>query len=84
MQKGRLGKSGLEVSALASVVWASARAWAAEHPRGRHRDHPLDENLSALDVHLTAEDLKDIDRAASQIEVHGARYPEPLLKLVGR
>ena len=33
---------------------------------------------------LTADDLREIDRAASQIEVHGARYPEHLQKLVGR
>ena len=39
---------------------------------------------AAVDVHLTAEDLREIDRAASQIELHGARYPEQLLKMVGR
>jgi hypothetical protein len=33
---------------------------------------------------LTAEDLREIDRAAAQISVQGARYPEHLLKLVGR
>ena len=32
----------------------------------------------------TADDLREIDRAASQIEVHGARYPEHLQKMVGR
>jgi hypothetical protein len=33
---------------------------------------------------LNAEDLREIDRAAAQIEVHGDRYPEQLQKLVGR
>jgi diketogulonate reductase-like aldo/keto reductase len=51
---------------------------------GTTKRHRLEENLGALDVHLTAEDIRDIDRAASQIEVQGARYPEALLKMVGR
>jgi hypothetical protein len=33
---------------------------------------------------LTAADLLEIDRATSQIEVHGARYPEHLQRMVGR
>jgi diketogulonate reductase-like aldo/keto reductase len=51
---------------------------------GTTKRERLDENLGAPDIHLTAEDLREIDRAASQIEVPGARYPEPLLKMVGR
>jgi len=35
-------------------------------------------------MHLGADDLREIDRAASQIEVQGARYPEHLLQMVGR
>ena len=35
-------------------------------------------------IQLTADDLREIDHAASQIEVHGARYPEYLQKMVGR
>ena len=46
--------------------------------------HRLEENIGALDIHLAAEDLREIDRAASQIEVRGARYPEHLQKMVGR
>ena len=33
---------------------------------------------------LTSDDLREIDRAASRIEVHGARYPEHLQQMVGR
>ena len=44
----------------------------------------LDENLGAVEVHLTAEDLRAIDEAAARITVQGARYPEHLQKLVGR
>ena len=44
----------------------------------------LEENLGAVAIALTDSDLQEIDRAASRIEVHGARYPEHLQKLVGR
>jgi aryl-alcohol dehydrogenase-like predicted oxidoreductase len=44
----------------------------------------LEENLGAARVALTADDLGEIDRAASQIEFQGARYPEHLEKLVER
>src|SRR5213075_1677747 len=38
----------------------------------------LDENLGAADVERTPDDLQDIERAATQITVQGARYPEHL------
>src|SRR5436190_9774889 len=57
--------------------------WVVPIP-GTTKRHRLDENVGAADVHLSAEDLREIDRAASQIELHGARYPEHLLKMVGR
>ena len=67
-----------------------ALAWLlAQHPSivpipGTTKRHRLEENLGAANIQLSAGDLRDIDRAASQIELHGARYPEPLLKMVGR
>jgi aryl-alcohol dehydrogenase-like predicted oxidoreductase len=67
-----------------ALAWLLAqKRWIVPIP-GTTKRHRLDENLGAVDVHLTAEDLRDIDRAAAQIEVQGARYPEPLLKMVGR
>jgi len=67
-----------------ALAWLLAqKQWIVPIP-GTTKHHRLDENLGALDVYLTAEDLRDIDRAVSQIEVQGARYPEPLLKMVGR
>ena len=51
---------------------------------GTTKRHRLLENLGAVDVHQTAEDLAEIDRAGSQIDVQGARYPEALMKMVGR
>jgi hypothetical protein len=51
---------------------------------GTTKRHRLEENLGAAAIQLTADDLRDIDREASQIAVHGARYPEHLQKMVGR
>ena len=51
---------------------------------GTTKRHRLEENLGAAAIQLTADDLRDIDREASQIAVHGARYPEQMLKMVGR
>jgi aryl-alcohol dehydrogenase-like predicted oxidoreductase len=44
----------------------------------------LEENIGAAGIQLTADDLQEIDRAASEISVHGARYPEHLQQLTGR
>jgi len=67
-----------------ALAWLLAqKPWIVPIP-GTTKRHRLDENVAAVDVHLTAEDLREIDRAASQIELHGARYPEQLLKMVGR
>jgi len=43
----------------------------------------LDENLEALNVELTPEDLREIDTAASKIVIQGDRYPEALEKRTG-
>jgi aryl-alcohol dehydrogenase-like predicted oxidoreductase len=46
--------------------------------------HRLEENLGAANVELTAGDLAEIERAQSEIEVQGARYPEQLEATTGR
>jgi aryl-alcohol dehydrogenase-like predicted oxidoreductase len=51
---------------------------------GTTKLHRLDENIGAAVIELTSDDLREIDRAASQITVHGARYPEELEKMTGR
>ena len=67
-----------------ALAWLlTQKPWIVPIP-GTTKRHRLVENLGALDIHLTAEDLRDIDRAASEIDVQGARYPESLLKMVGR
>ena len=67
-----------------ALAWLLAqKPWIVPIP-GTTKRHRLDENLGAANVQLTAEELGEIDRAASQIEVHGARYPEAMLKMVGK
>jgi aryl-alcohol dehydrogenase-like predicted oxidoreductase len=67
-----------------ALAWLLAqKPWIVPIPGTTKRDR-LDENLGAANIQLTAADLREIDRAASQIEVHGARYPEALLKMVDR
>jgi aryl-alcohol dehydrogenase-like predicted oxidoreductase len=67
-----------------ALAWLLARKpWIVPIP-GTTKRHRLEENLAAAAIQLTPDDLREIDRGASQIEVHGARYPEHLQKLVGR
>ena len=71
-------------SAQIALAWLLAqKPWIVPIP-GTTKRHRLEENLGATAIQLSADDLREIDRAASQIEVHGARYPEHLQKLVGR
>jgi len=44
----------------------------------------LEENIGAVDIQLTPSDLREIDDAASEITVQGARYPERLEQMTGR
>jgi aryl-alcohol dehydrogenase-like predicted oxidoreductase len=67
-----------------ALAWRLAqKPWIVPIP-GTTKRHRLDENPGAANIQLTAADLREIDRAASQIEVQGARDPEALLKMVGR
>jgi pyridoxine 4-dehydrogenase len=67
-----------------ALAWLLAqKPWIVPIP-GTTKLHRLEENLGAMRVELNADDLRDIERAVSQIEVHGARYPEAAQRLVGR
>ena len=67
-----------------ALGWVIAqKPWIVPIP-GTKRLERLEENLGGATVSLNADDLREIDRAAAQIEVHGDRYPEHLKKLVGR
>ena len=67
-----------------ALAWLLAqKPWIVPIP-GTTKRHRLQENLGATQIQLTPGDLREIDRAASQIEIQGARYPEHLQKMVGR
>jgi len=67
-----------------ALAWlVTQKPWIVPIPGTTKRDR-LEENLGAAAVQLTDVDLREIDRAASDIAVHGARYPEHLQHMVGR
>jgi aryl-alcohol dehydrogenase-like predicted oxidoreductase len=67
-----------------ALAWLlSQRPWIVPIP-GTTKRHRLEENLGAAAIQLTPDDVREIDRAAADITVHGARYPEHLQKMVGR
>ena len=67
-----------------ALAWLLAqRPWIVPIP-GTTKLERLRENIGAADVELTSEDLAEIDRAASEIRVEGARYPEHLERMTGR
>ncbi|MBB6629125.1 aldo/keto reductase [Nocardioides sp. KIGAM211] len=51
---------------------------------GTTKAHRLTENLGAVDVELTADDLREMDAAARQIQVVGERYPEAMAQMIDR
>jgi aryl-alcohol dehydrogenase-like predicted oxidoreductase len=67
-----------------AIAWLLAqKPWIVPIP-GTTKLHRLDENIGAVSVELTPDDLRDIDDAASKIAVQGARYPEKLEQMTGR
>ena len=67
-----------------ALAWLLAqKPWIVPIP-GTTKLSRLEENIGAAELALTAEDLREIDRAASQIQLQGDRYPAHLQKLVGR
>jgi len=67
-----------------ALAWLLARKpWIVPIP-GTRKLERLEENIGAAAVDLTADDLREIERAASKITVRGARYPEHLEQMTGR
>ena len=67
-----------------ALAWLLAqKPWIVPIP-GTTKLHRLEENIGAAAVELTADDLREIETAASKITVHGARYPEHIERMTGR
>jgi aryl-alcohol dehydrogenase-like predicted oxidoreductase len=67
-----------------AIAWLLARKpWIVPIP-GTTKVGRFEENIGAATIELTADDLREIEGAASQIAVQGERYPEHLARLTGR
>ncbi|MGP0097048.1 MAG: aldo/keto reductase [Terriglobales bacterium] len=80
---GRIATGKGATPAQIALAWLLAqRPWIVPIP-GTTRLSRLDENMGAIAIQLTADDLRDIDSAASKITVEGDRYPEHLQRMTG-
>ncbi len=67
-----------------ALSWLLAqKPWIVPIP-GTTKLSRLDENIGAVAIKLTSDDLREIDNASSKIKVQGARYPEKLEQMTGR
>jgi aryl-alcohol dehydrogenase-like predicted oxidoreductase len=74
---------GLTPAQLALAWILAQKPWIVPIP-GTTKRHRLEENVAAAAVELTADDLRAIERAASEVEVQGARYSEGSQRMVDR
>lgn len=81
---GRIAKKKDATPAQIALAWLLAqKPWIVPIP-GTTKLHRLDENLGAIAVELTQNDLNEIEQAASQIKVQGDRYPDKLEAMTNR
>jgi aryl-alcohol dehydrogenase-like predicted oxidoreductase len=81
---GKIGQRKKTTPAQVALAWLLAqKPWIVPIP-GTTKLPRLDENIGAVAVELTPDDLRDIESAASKITVQGARYPERLEQMTGR
>jgi aryl-alcohol dehydrogenase-like predicted oxidoreductase len=74
-------KKGATPAQLALAWLLAQKPWIVPIPGTRHMDH-LNENLGAINVQLTAADLREIATALSKIRVHGGRMNEEQMNVV--
>jgi aryl-alcohol dehydrogenase-like predicted oxidoreductase len=81
---GEFAKQKKVTPAQIALAWLLAKKpWIVPIP-GTTKLHRLEENIEAVNVHLSPGDLRQLETATAKIPVQGARYPEHLQKLVGR
>jgi aryl-alcohol dehydrogenase-like predicted oxidoreductase len=79
----RIGAEKNATPAQIALAWLLAqKPWIVPIP-GTTKLHRLEENIGAVNVELTADDLREIDEAAAKIQIQGDRYPEALEKMTG-
>jgi aryl-alcohol dehydrogenase-like predicted oxidoreductase len=80
---GTIAKQKEATPAQIALAWLLAqKPWIVPIP-GTTKLSRLDENIGSVAIKLTADELREIDSAASKITVEGARYPEKLEKMTG-
>jgi aryl-alcohol dehydrogenase-like predicted oxidoreductase len=81
---GDIARGKSATPARVALAWVLAqRPWMVPIP-GTTKSHRLEENLGAANVELTADDLRVIDSAVSQLAIHGERYPAAAQKMINR
>jgi aryl-alcohol dehydrogenase-like predicted oxidoreductase len=81
---GRFAQQKKVTPAQIALAWLLAqKPWIVPIP-GTTKLHRLEENIGAVNVTLSPDELRELGTAAAKIPVQGARYPEELMKLVGR
>ncbi len=79
-----IGQQKKATPAQIALAWLLAqKPWIVPIP-GTTKRPRLEENLGAASIELTPEDLREIESAAAEITVQGARYPEHIERLTGR
>jgi aryl-alcohol dehydrogenase-like predicted oxidoreductase len=81
--KGVADRKGATPAQVALAWLLAQKPWIVPIP-GTTKLHRLEENLGAVDLDLTAEDVSEINAEASKIQVQGERLPEAVLKMSGR
>lgn len=80
----QIGKRKNATPAQIALAWLLAqKPWIVPIP-GTTKLNRLEENIGAVEIELTPDDLREIENAASKIEIQGARYPEKLEQMTGR
>ncbi|MGA7858694.1 MAG: aldo/keto reductase [Terracidiphilus sp.] len=78
-----IGKQKKATPAQIALAWLLAqKPWIVPIP-GTTKLNRLEENIGAVAIELSADDLQQIEEAASKIKVEGARYPEHIEKMTG-
>ncbi len=81
---GKIAQRKKTTPAQIALAWLLAqKPWIVPIP-GTTKLARLEENIGAVAIELTSDDLREIDSAASQITVQGARYPEHIEQMTGR
>jgi len=81
---GKIAAQKKATPAQIALAWLLAqKPWIVPIP-GTTKLHRLEENIGAVAIELSPDDLREIESAAAKIEVQGARYPEKLEQMTGR